>query len=70
VNISELLPKIPTDVSSSGSSLTAVQQLDRQPKQQQLDQLTDLQQLLAEQLTQDVDPDQPWNIRYKKKLYI
>jgi hypothetical protein len=65
VNISDLLPKIPTDDSSSSGSTTAGQQLDRQPKQQQLDQLTDLQQLLTEQISKDAEPVQPWNIRHR-----
>jgi hypothetical protein len=57
LNVSELLPAIPP-VSSPAS------QLERQPKQQQLDQLTDLQQLLlAQQLQQESEPAVPWNIR-------
>jgi hypothetical protein len=54
LNVSDFLPGIP---STAG-------QLDRKPKQQQLDQLSDLQQLLAEQLRQEAEPAQPWNIRH------
>ena len=59
VNISELLPKVP----NGGSSAAGQQQLERQPKQQQLDQLIDLQQLLSEQLGKEATPSQPWDIR-------